>query len=317
MHSMQQKKLPIKWIGIGAGLLLIFIFSLTTDFVHRIAPHEVGVFVKSQDEIEVRPTGISFKWNPNVDLHRVSTATQNLEVSGLSVATRDNFDMFDTTISYTFRVPADEAIELIRTSVNWSAIVESTVADATKVVLGSVELLEVPENRGQIGADIRDEANRALEEQFGVAGLITSAALETYDWRADAMNYLAEVRERQEAVRSARFQADRDEIARAEALAQATNQEEIENAAARAAAERTRQAGQAEADSRRALAAAETAALRERQEAELEHHQRLVEMYGPAVAADVLRWERWNGEMPRISGTDVGMQLRHEVDGID
>lgn len=312
---MQDKgSLPIKSIAVGVSLIIVLSFSLATDVVHRIAPHEVGLMVRSQDDIQLRPTGISVKFNPNTQLHRVSTATQDLRVTGLSVATSDNFDMFDTAISYTLRVPADRAVDLIRTSVNWEAIVNSAIADSTKVVLGRIELLDVPQNRGEIGAAIRDEANAALEEQFGIPGLITSAALESYQWREDAVSYLAEVRERQEAVRSAQFQAERDAIARGEALAEAENQEAIENAAARAAAQRKREEGKAEADSRRAIAQAETEALRARQQAELEHHQQLVDMYGAAIAASVLQWERWDGVMPRFSGSEIGLQLRHEID---
>ena len=307
-------KIPVKTISIVVVLFLMLIFSVTTDFIHRIAPHEVGLMVRSQDDIVVRPTGLSFKWNPNTQLHRVPTSTQDLRVTGLSVATRDNFDMHSTIIGYTLRVPADEAVNLIRISVNWRNIVESVVADSTKVVIGRVDLLDVPENRGEIGVAIRDEANAALEDQFGIPGLITSAALESYDWRENAIAFLDEVRERQEAVRSARFQAERDAIARQEALEKAKNQEAIENAAARADAERTKQEGVAQAEARAAIAAAETKALRARNEAELEHHEQLVDLYGPGIAAQVLKWERWNGVMPRISGMDAALQLRHEVD---
>ena len=310
-------KPPISSIIFGAIALLVLSFPLFTDLIHRIAPHEVGLMVTSQDEIEVQSTGIGFKFNPNTELHRVPTSTQDLEVTDLSVATSDNFDMYDTVIGYTLRVPADEADRLVRTSVNWENIVASVISDKTKAVLGRTEILAVPENRGQIGGEIRDEANEELEEQFGIAGLVTSAALESYEWREDAVDYLAEVRERQEAVRTARFEAERNEIARSEALAEAENEEAIENAAARAEAERTREEGKADADARRAIAEADTEALRERHVAEFEHHEQLVNLYGPDIAAQVLQWERWDGVMPRFSGVEAALQLRHEVPDLE
>jgi len=227
--------------------------------------------------------------------------------------------MNETTVSFTRVIPPEVAKELIATTPFYEQTIATVVSQVAKNVLGQYELIEVPENRGEIEAEMLTAANAQLSELLPINNPLQNVVLETYQWEESARTFLAEVRAQMEEIRKAEIQAEKEAIARKERIAEAeTTAEEARIQSAQKDADiKSAALAQAEADAtahnermrqQRAENEAELAHLNALNEARIAHLRAMAEAVGTDGAIALERWENWDGQLPMLGAGQLKME---------
>lgn len=306
-------------IGITVGVFAFIGVIWAFMSLHNINQYEVGVLVDNGEVTEQLNPGWNFVPGVRQQVETVVTAPTDGEVTGLSIATSDNFGMNETTVSFTRVIPPEVARELIATTPFYEQTIATVVSQVAKNVLGNYELIEVPENRGEIEAKMLTAANAQLSELLPIDNPLQNVVLSTYQWEESARTFLAEVRAQMEEIRKAEIQAEKDKIARLERIAEAkTAAKEARIESERADADTKSAAlAQAEADEtahnermrqQRAENEAELAHLNALNEARIAHLRAVSETVGTDGAIAMERWEKWNGQLPMLGAGQLEMK---------
>jgi regulator of protease activity HflC (stomatin/prohibitin superfamily) len=281
--------------------------------IHFVDQYEVGIQVEDGEITGQLDSGWHIVLGVNDDVKTVVVAPVEGQVTGLSVATRDNFAMNETTVSFSREIPATYAKELVKKTPFYKKMFKTAVAQATKNTVGDYELMVVPENRNEIEAEIRAAANTRLSEQLPADDPLQNVVLSSYKWEESARTYLAEIRAKQEKIRTAKLEAEEAAVRRDEQLADAEAEAKRAELQADAEAATTLKEAEAAAEAEKVRHEERMRQQRAEQKAELQHQRQkdkakiayleaLVRQVGPDGAVMFQRWEKWDGQLPQVGG---------------
>lgn len=292
-----------KYIAIAAAAVVMLVLVPLLFFTF-VGEHEVGVEVRNGRIVGERRTGLNLSLPFVSTVETIPVIVQQGAIEDVSSATIDNYEVAASTIEYLYRVPEERAVEIYREYPNYEALIEGELEDATKDVIGQYRIMEIPENREQIGQDIAQTMRERLTDEMGIE--FRTASLAYYEWTPGAAEILGEIQEsqtlqdvEQERMETSRLEQEREEM---EQRARLEREEE-----------------ETESEARRRIREAEANAEAELIEAEAEAE-------AMAVIAEVLsdnpdllyrqQIEKWDGTLPMVSGGETSSRFDFDMGAI-
>lgn len=299
MSAKKSMKFPVILGAGGICAALVGLYLVLNTYV--IGAHEIGVVVDEGVIERVARPGWHFTALLE-DIVTIPTVPQQRQVKGLSMATKDNFAMTGSTIGFTFRVPADKALQLYHEHPDYEGQLQVLIAKSAKNTVGAYNLIAVPQNRAEIEQKIRSQVNSFVESQLGLSGMVTNVSLAYYGWEQQARKFLASVQQSQQQIRLAKLDSKRDAIVRKSRAEEAAMKAKNKLIAARSEKKAQILRAEGQAKSERLMSAAM-----------LEKIQSMVDVLGKERAVAVIRWRNWNGQMPQVISGGQGLSLERPI----
>lgn len=283
-------------VGIAVIVAILIAFYLSLN-MYVVGAHEVGIVIDDGVIEGVIGPG----WHVTEPLEKIvmiPTAPQKSQATSLSMATKDNFSMTESIITYIYAIPPDKALTLYRKNPNYVSQLRILIAQAAKNTIGQFKLISIPRNRVVIEKKICSKVNEYLESHVGISNMVKNVVLKYYGWERRARQYLSSVQKTKQQIRLAKLEKRRDKISRKNKIAQTAMK--AKNKIVMAKAEKKARVLRARADAK---------AERIRNEVFLDKLRTMVEMVGPEGAVKLVRWRNWNGQMPEIVGRVPSIKL--------
>lgn len=306
--------------GVVGTFAVVAVGVTTLSSLAFVDDHEVGIVVDNGSIEGTASPGLNIVGPFFTDIKRLPTTPQTYEVPGLSMSSKDNWALQESLITYTVHVRPSMALELYKKAPNYLSIIDTFVVQHAQGVVGKYDLIDIPKNRSKIEGEILEKVRKSVSEEIGVP-LLRNLVFENFTWENAARQHMSEIRQERKELKKARLQQERKKIERknkeADIAAEAKREKIKQRSAAEARLVKARakkEAAKEEAEARIIAAEAEKKAIELKNQAKRVRINNLVEAVGEDNAVAILRWENWDGQMPKVVAGENGVEVKPSVE---